>query len=261
MNEKADPNRIPVDIPGFQGPLDLLVHLIAKHEMDILTVSISSITDSYLTAIREMEEKNLDQAGEFLVLGSALVRYKARALLPREESTPEDEEIEDQLLEQRRQEYERFQKLAEELKAREEWHAHLFPRQGPPPETPYQVVEYDEVSVYDLYQTFQKIIEEIGDSRNHVVEGESYSVDEKMLEIEGLLAHNHRVVLTTYLYTLQSKIEIIVVFMALLELIRMREVHAIQDANHGAIILERGEAYQAPAEPEPETKQENHDHE
>lgn len=244
MSESSEPARISVDIPGFSGPLELLVHLIAKHEMDILSVSISSITDAYLKSIREMEEKDLEQAGEFLVLGAALVRYKARALLPREEVAEEDDEIDDHILEMRRQEYERFRQLAEELKAREELCTALFPRVGPSPEGPRQVVEYEEVSVYDLFKTFQKIIDELGTLRHTVVESESYSVDEKMLEIQALLAHNRRIVLTEYLRTLQSKLEMIVVFMALLEMIRLREVHARQEIIHGEIVLERGEGFQ-----------------
>lgn len=240
MNEEIQKTRIPVEIPGFSGPLDLLVHLVAKHEMDVFSVSIADITGDFLEHVRNLEEKNLDEAGEFLVLGAMLIRYKTRALLPREEIEAEEEEITDQILEQRRQEYERFRALADELKQRETYNANLFPRIGPSPEGPRQVIEYEEVSVYDLFQTFQRIIDEIGDPARSTVEAESFSVDEKMLEIEALLAMNNHLSLNHYLRSLQSKLEIIVVFMALLEMIRLKEVQARQDQIHGDIILEPG---------------------
>ncbi len=243
MNEPAEPTRLPVDIPSYTGPLDLLVHLISKHELDITTITIGDITEAYLAKVRELDEADLEAGGEYLVLGATLVRYKSRALLPKEEVELEEEEIDDQILEQRRLEYERFRALADDLKQREETTASLIARVGPSPESPIEVVEFSEVSVYDLHQTFSRIIQEIGAAQSRVVEGESYSVDEKMLEIEALLALNQRLVLSDYLRTLQSKLEIIVVFLALLELIRLKEVNAKQDSSHAEILLEKGEKY------------------
>lgn len=240
MNDTPEPTRLPVELPNYTGPLDLLVHLISKHELDVCSISIAEITDAYLKKIREMENKDLEEGGEYLVLGATLIRYKSRALLPKEETEPEEEEINDQILELRRLEYERFRALAEDLKQREELTAALIPRVGPSPEGPREVVEFSEVSVYDLYQTFQKIISEIGAARGRIVEGEDYSVDEKMLEIEALLAHNEHLVLTDYLRTLQSKLEIIVVFLALLELVRLKEIRARQDGSHTEIVLVKG---------------------
>jgi len=235
------PIRLPVSAPGFSGPLELLVHLISKHEFDVCSISISAITQEYLDTVNTWENKDLDLAGEYLVLAATLIRYKARALIPREETEPEEEEISDQVLEQRRREYERFRELANRLRQREEESADYFPRVGPSPEGPAQVVEYTEVSVYDLFRTFQKILEDIGSEESHLVAGETYSVDEKILEIEALIAHNSRIVLSDYLKTLNSKLEIIVVFLALLEMIRLRELRAKQETIHGEILLEKGE--------------------
>lgn len=240
MNENAEPTRLPIDVPSYTGPLDLLVHLISKHEMDICTINIGDITEAYLKKVREMEEADLEEGGEYLVLGATLIRYKSRALLPKDEVELEEEEIDDQILEQRRLEYERFRALADDLKQREETTATLIARVGPSPESPNEVVEYTEVSVYDLHQTFSKIIQEIGAAQSRVVEGETFSVDEKMFEIEALLAHNQHIVLSDYLRTLKSKLEMIVVFLALLELIRLKEVLARQDSNHAEIVLEKG---------------------
>lgn len=242
--EESAPLRLPVDIPGFKGPLDLLVHLISKHELDICSISITEITNHYIEIIRSWEVKDLDLAGEYLVLAATLIRYKARALLPREIIEEEaEEEINDQVLEERRREYERFRALADELRRREEAYSTIFPRVGPPPEGKGEVVEYTEVSIYDLYHTFQKIIEEIGSIEDREIIGETYSVDEKMLEIEALLAHNEHIILTDYLRTLESKLEIIVVFLAMLELIRLKEIKAAQQQNLGEIVIEKGEKF------------------
>lgn len=246
--------RLPVNVPGFSGPLEMLVHLISKRELDIFAISLSTITDEFIKTINSWQGKDLEEAGEYLVLASTLVRWKARALLPKEDTKPEEEEIEDITLEQRRREYERFRELAVLLRKREEENATLFPRSGPPPEGKGEVIEYTEVSVYDLYRTFQQIIEEIGARENRVVIGESYSVDEKMLEIEALLEHNSRLSLTEYLRTRESKLEIIVVFLALLELIRLHEVRALQERNHGEILLEKGEKLTLPLTTEEEVE-------
>lgn len=237
--EPSAPARLPVTIEGFSGPLEMLVQLIAKHDMDICAVNISQITDEYLRIIREQEVKDLDEGGDYLVLAATLIRYKSRALVPKEDDEPEDEEEIEEQLERRRQEYERFRQLADELRAREELCSFLFPRAGNSPEQPFETVEFGEVSVFDLHQTFLKILEEIGTSDPPPIEGESYSVDEKILEIEAILAHNERMSLNEYLKTRTSKLELIVVFLAVLEMIRLREVRATRDTASDGIVLEK----------------------
>lgn len=231
--------KLHIDIEGFKGPLDLLVHLIGKHEMDITTIQLSVITSSFLEVIRAQESKDLDMAGEYLLLAATLIRYKTRALIPKDESEPEDEELADQLLEERRKEYERFRALADDLKDREELSSALFPRMGKPPEGKRDVIEFDEISIYDLQQTFAKILAEIGNREPGHIDDEMFSVDEKILELEALLSLNKRIVLTDYLRTKESKVEIIVIFLALLEMIRLHELRAVQDKVHGEIVLEQ----------------------
>jgi len=234
--------RLPVEINGFSGPLDLLVLLIAKHEIEIFSISISTIAEEFLRVIREWETKDLDLAGEYLVLAATLVRYKSRSLVPREEQEEEEEEegISDELLRQRQQEYERFREAAVRLREREEEVSALFPRLGPTAEQPEEVIEFSEVSVYDLYATFKRILDDLGASEPRTIQPEDYSVDEKMMELETLLQKEDSLLLTAYLRTLTCRLEIIVVFLALLELIRLKIVRARQDARHGEIWLERG---------------------
>lgn len=255
-NQELKVTRLPINLPVFTGPLDLLVHLITKKELDIFAISLSDITNDYLESIRKMENKDLDIGGEYLILASTLIRHKARALLPKEEVDMEEEEISDQILEMRRKEYERFRKLADELRTREEVSASIFARQGHSPEGTHEVTEYDEVSIYDLHKLFQRIIEEIGTREPKEIQGEEYSVDEKIYEMEMLLVHNERIILSDYLRTLNSKLEIIVVFLALLELIRLHEVLAKQEEIHGEIFMERGEKYKNPNEPEEDEEDE-----
>ncbi len=233
--------RLPVEVSGFSGPLDLLVHLIAKKEMDIFSVSLAEITDSFLAVIHDSQNRDLDLAGEYLVLAATLIRYKSRSLVPREDEEEEEEdEISDELLRQRQREYERFREAAQHLREREQKVSSLFPRLGPTAEQPEEVIEFAEVSVYDLYSTFKRILEEIGTSEAPAIAPEEYSVDEKMMEIESLIQHEANLLLTAYLRTLTCRLEVIVVFLALLELIRLKIVRARQEAQHGEIWLERG---------------------
>lgn len=248
--EEVQSIRLPVSLPVFSGPLDLLVHLITKRELDIFSISLSDITTEYLETLRGMEQKDLDMAGEYLVLAATLIRFKARSLLPKDEVEVEEEIISDEVLASRRREYERFRLLADELRTREELSSTIFPRQGKPPEWTYEVVEYEEVSIYDLHQTFQKIIEEIGTRPPDAVEGETYSVDEKMMEIEQLLENNERIAVKDYLRLLKTKLEIIVVFLAILEMIRLHEIKPTQSASRGDIILLKGERFKKRGEEE-----------
>ena len=98
-NQEIKITRLPINLPVFFGPLDLLVHLITKKELDIFTISLSDITQDYLDTILKLEHKDLDVGGEYLILASTLIRHKARALLPKDEVEVEEEEISDQILE------------------------------------------------------------------------------------------------------------------------------------------------------------------
>lgn len=231
---------LPIDINGFSGPLDLLVNLIATHERDIQEVAISEITGTYLSVIRAWHDKDLNLAGEYLVLASTLMRYKSRSLLPREETPDEEEEtITDEMLRQRQLDYERFRQAAMDLRERKDYADRVVPRLGPVAEKPTDVIEYSEVSVYDLYETFKKIIADLGEQDLPVIEDESYSVDEKMIELESFLNTVGRLHLPSYLRTLRSKLEVIVVFLALLELMRLRVTTANQEKAHADIWIVR----------------------
>ncbi len=231
---------LPVEIDGFTGPLDLLVNLIATHEMDIQKVPISQITHAYLDLIRSWEEKNLDLAGEYLVLASTLVRYKSRSLLPREEVIEEiEEEISDDLLRQRQLDYERFRQAAEDLRMRREEADKVVPRIGATPEKAKDVIEYAEVSVYDLYETFKRIIADLDETELPTIEDESYSVDEKMIELESFLNTVGKLHLPSYLKTMRSKLEIIVVFLAVLELVRLHVIVGVQETSKADIWIVR----------------------
>lgn len=253
--ENGTPVRLPVDVEGFSGPLDLLLLLITKREIDIFRISLASIADAYLAVIRDWEKKDLDLAGEYLVLAAALVRYKSKNLLPPEDDQKEEEEeteISDELLRQRQKEYERFREAAAHLRRQEQRVSSLFPRLGPTAEQPEEVIEFAEVSVYDLYATFKRILDEIGGGEIPAISPEEFSVDEKMLELETLVMRESPLLLSAYLRTFVSRMEVIVTFLALLELIRLKVVKAHQERQHGEIWLVRGPAAEETADREME---------
>lgn len=231
-----------VQLENFEGPLDLLLYLIQRNEMDIFSVSLSKVAQDYLQIISQAPEVDLDEGGSFLVLAATLILFKARQLLP---APPEDfeEEIFDPDAERRRrEEFERFKKVAELLKAYEKKWINVYSRQaGTEKEKTSVVWEFEDVSIYDLYQAFQKVISELGAEKPAVVFGEDYTVDEKMAELRILLSEIEMFCLSQYLIQMRSRSEIIVTFLALLELVRLQELAVKQSKIHAEIWIVKTE--------------------
>jgi len=231
-----------VELDNFEGPLDLLVYLIQQNEMEIFTVSLAKIAEDYLAFISQIPSVDLDQGGEFLVLAATLILFKARQLLP---TPPEelDEEIFDPFAEQKRlAEFERFRRVAELLKEYEVKWSSVHGRKGKV-EKGEVVWELEEVSVFDLYQAFQRILTEIGSGKPAVVFGEDYTVDEKMVELRMLLTEVEMFSLSEYLRQMRSKSEIIVTFLALLEMVRQQRLAVKQNKIYAEIWIVRGEFF------------------
>lgn len=231
--------QLAVEMQSFDGPLDLLLALIQKNEMDIFTVSLSKITEDYLEYVRAAQKLELDLAGDFLVLAATLVLMKARALLP-EEPEPDEIDQDDPLLRVRLiEEYKKFKSVAETLREQEEQVSRLHFRQTDSAEQQVEEIEFYDLNIYDLFSVFKKIIEEIGDQPLGVIAAEDWTVDEKIAELEEMLSEKQKANLTGYLRTMRAKLEVIVTFLALLELIRLRRIIARQGAEHGDIWIMR----------------------
>jgi segregation and condensation protein A len=240
--------RVQLDV--FTGPLDLLLYLIRRDELDIQDIPIARLTEQYLAYVHVLEQIDPNAAGEFLVMASTLVELKSRALLP----TPPLEPMEDDLADPRttlvRQllEYKRFKDAAEELKRAGDERAQRFPRQPADLPKELQGVELEEAQVWDLLEAFGRVMTAIGRGpTQHQVQYDDTPIELWQAEILTVLAQE-AVTFQTLFDGQTNRSEIVGRFLAILELIRSGRVRAEQDRNFGTIYLFLAE----PREAEPE---------
>ncbi len=220
-----------VKLEVFEGPLDLLLYLIKQDEIDIYDISIERITRQYLEYLQAFKELNIELAGEFIVMAANLIYLKSRSLLPVDQQPPEEDTDEDdprwdlirQLIE-----YKKFKEAAEELHQRELEQERIFAREGGPSPTAQESLRLGEVGIFQLINAFQAVIKKI-EARQDVQEifGERFSVSEKIETILRRVAAGS-IRFSDLFGAAVSRIEVVVTFLALLELIRLKQVRAIQ---------------------------------
>jgi segregation and condensation protein A len=230
-----------VKLEIFEGPLDLLFYLIKKDELNINDIPISAITEQYLQYLELMRMLDLDIAGEFLVMAATLMHIKSKMLLPPEEKEPEQEE-EDPRSELVRKllEYKKFKEAAEALKNRELNQKEVFPAPGIREHSPVDEGElYFEANIFDLLSAFSKVLKEIPKNKFYEVVKDEVTVSEKIHEIFHILVKNRVIYFLDLFKATTTRIHIIATFLALLELIRMKEVVIKQDKIFGDIKIVR----------------------
>ena len=220
-----------VKLEVFEGPLDLLLYLIKQDEIDIYDISIERITRQYLEYLQAFKELNIELAGEFIVMAANLIYLKSRSLLPVDQQPPEEDAEEDdprwdlirQLIE-----YKKFKEAAEELHQRELEQERIFAREGGPSPTAQESLRLGEVGIFQLINAFHAVIKKI-EARQDVQEifGERFSVSEKIETILRRVAAGS-IRFSDLFGAAVSRIEVVVTFLALLELIRLKQVRAIQ---------------------------------
>ena len=228
-----------VRLPIFEGPLDLLLHLIKKNEVQITDIPIASITDQYLVMLEELPELNLDGAGEYLVMAATLMYIKSRMLLP---GTGEDLEAEEDPraeLVQQLVEYQRFREVAVALGERKVLSRDVFAGPGEPmvPGADHDAPVRD-ASLADLLDALRDVLERIRPPRAHDIEREGLSIRECVARILAGFVVGPRREFASLFGPDADRAEVIVIFLALLELIRLRVVRARQAERFGAITLE-----------------------
>jgi len=228
-----------VRLPIFEGPLDLLLHLIKKNEVQITDIPIAAITDQYLAMLEELPELNLDGAGEYLVMAATLMYIKSRMLLP---GTGEDLEVEEDPraeLVQQLVEYQRFREVAVALGERKVLSRDVFAGPGEPmvPGADHDAPVRD-ASLADLLDALRDVLERIRPPRAHDIEREGLSIRECVARILAGFVVGPRREFASLFGPDADRAEVIVIFLALLELIRLRVVRARQAERFGAITLE-----------------------
>ena len=238
--EALDPN-FRIELPNFEGPLDLLLHLIRKHELDILDLPIAFITDKYLEYLGLMEGLNLDVASEYLVMAATLAHIKSKMLLPR---PPEDQDDEDgdeldpraELI-RRLLEYQKYKTVAADLGERAISGRDVFSRGAPPPSSDGPA-PLKEVSVFKLLDALQKIAKRMNASISLEVDAERMTIQERIGTLVDLLRDRRRCRFDELFEGVSTSYELVVTFLALLEMAKMRLASIYQTDHEEPIYLE-----------------------
>ena len=231
-----------IKLDVFEGPLDLLLYLIRKNEIDIYNIPISLITEQYLQYLEMMRSLNLDLAGEYLVLASTLVHIKSKMLLPPVEGESEEEDGEDPRAELVRQllEYQAFKEAALKLDGRPILERDLFKR-GVHIEDEVEVDEEDEaafeVDVFELAAAFRRIVAGFDRSEDLEIDVEKMSLTDRINEIMERLSEEKQLSFLDLLGDRRDRKRIVYTFLAILELMKLRVVRAFQTDSFGAIRL------------------------
>jgi segregation and condensation protein A len=230
-------------LPEFEGPLDLLLQLIEHRQLDITRVSLVAVTDQFLDIISHPGNIALSQLADYLIIAAKLILIKSRLLLPQPEkpSTDEEEDVGDDLVRQFR-EYKMFKQAAAFLREREQRGWRAYTRRAPPPRLQPTTFRLEGVSLDDLANALMRALR----VRPTLPQGTltvplAVSIDQEITRILDWTTRQPTVTFTQLLERAQTRIEIIVTFLAILELIKRRQIRARQDALFGEIVLERRE--------------------
>ena len=238
-----------VKLEVFEGPLDLLLYLIKKDEVDIYDIPIELITRQYMEYLGLMRMLDLDIAGEFLVMAATLMMIKSRMLLPPEERPELEIEEEDPRWELIRQliEYKKFKDAAANLQEMESRAGNMFPRSAEDPVVAAEQpgVGLEDVTIFDLIASFNEALKRIQVNEIGEIMAERFTVADGIESILGRIKRETKVVFATLFRPLSTRHEIVYTFLALLELIRLRQVVARQEAVFGDIVIMRPEATEA----------------
>jgi len=226
-----------IKLDVFEGPLDLLLFLIKKNEIDIYNIPIAAITEEYLKHLEVMKSLNLDLAGEYLVMASSLVHIKSKMLLPVPEDAVEGEE-EDPRAELVRQllEYKAFKEVALNLGNRSLLGRDVFKREGfPERELDTEDQQLVELNIFELIEAFQRVLSTMKKEDIMEIEGERISLTDTINEILEKLGSEKDVTFTGLLGEGFSRRRLVYTFLAVLELIKLRLIRAYQAHPFGAI--------------------------
>lgn len=229
-----------IRIEKFEGPLDLLLHLIKKNEMDIYDIPIAEITAQYVAYVDTMQNLNLDVAGEFLLMAATLVHIKSRLLLPQTQDDEPEEEEEDPRAElvRRLLEYQKYKAAAVTLDSRPLLGREVFARALPfPALDEVEESEFEAVGIYDLVEAFRTLLREAPMESFHDIDIDQLSVTERVNGILTFLVGRENLSFRELFTERPDRKEVVVTFLAMLELVRLKLVRLVQNSHFGAIWL------------------------
>jgi len=229
-------------LPTFEGPLDLLLHLIQKHELDILDIPIGFVTEKYVEYILMMEQVNIDIASEYLVMAATLAHIKSKMLLPtppvdQEESEEEQEDPRAELV-RRLLEYQKYKLAAEQLGGRSVLGRDVFVRgsgteavdEGPAP--------LASLSLFKLIDAFESILKRVQQHQGHHIDFERISITDRISQLSDILRERPSISFDELFAADRTRADVIVTFLALLEMTRLRMTRITQESAYAPIHIE-----------------------
>ena len=235
-----------VELEVFEGPLDLLLYLIKRDEVDIYDITIERITSQYMEHLSVMRMLDLNIAGEFIVMAATLMMIKSRLLLPIEERAEEEEEEDDPRWDLVRQlvEYKKFKDIANQLQEREYHQENVFDFGGKSvavlePDDPSLVMQ--DVSLFDLIAAFSEVLKHAPPEQIGEIAGDHYTVADKIDHVLKTIRAKGSMRFSEMFSKMASRHEIICTFLAMLELLRLRHVKAAQDSHFGEIVITKSD--------------------
>jgi len=211
----------------FEGPFDLLLYLIKKNQIDIYDIPIAKITEEYLDYLDLMRKLNLDIASEFIIIASTLIYIKAKMLLPKDETLEADEEDPRMELVQHLLEYNTFKEISEKLRVFEAKKRELFERLNP-----MNISSGDKelnVDIYELVKAMDSVLDRLKTRKLVVIPGEAIKVRDRMYELVDTLRQQEEASFFTMCEQKENKLYIVALFMAILELLRLKVIRVRQD--------------------------------
>jgi len=222
----------------FEGPMDLLVHLIKKHEVDIYDIPIALITEQYLEYLQWMKAINIDVAGDFILMASTLTKIKSRMLLPVHEEEADDDDPRLEIVKPL-EEYLQMKSAANELIARNLLGEDTFVRN--PNQENHSMDQVDEiikVGLFELIDAFQSILEKISEHRGvDIITADTISVRDRIVQIVEIFETRKSVTFNELFPINTNKSEVVVTFLAILEMVRLSLINIVQNTQTGIIRL------------------------
>jgi segregation and condensation protein A len=236
-----------VKLAIFEGPLDLLLHLVKKNEVEIADIPVATITDQYLAYLDLLQQLDLDVAGEYLVMAATLLHLKSRLLLPGDE-TGDEEEGEDPRAELVRQllEYQRFKEAADLLNRRDLLERDVFVRAPLLDETDAEADAVYDVSLGDLLDALQEVLKRAAPEVVHQVILEQVSLREQLCLVLDTLRERAEAAFSDLFPPAATRLQILVTFLAILELVRTRMIRLRQEEQFGPIVMQLAVSADAP---------------
>lgn len=235
------PHALEVILEAFEGPLDLLLYLIRRQNLDILDIDVSAVTEQYMQYVELMDAMQFELASEYLLMAAVLAEIKSRMLLPRSTDIDDDEEDPRAQLLRRLQEYERFKQAAEDIEDLPRMERDHFPVSAQPPEIERERSEPD-VEMRELLLALSEVLRRADMFESHHVQREALSTRERMSEVLERLRGQQFVPFVSLFSATEGRLGVVVTFLAIMELIKEALVEIVQTENFGPIhVKARGE--------------------